>query len=162
SRAAWVCRESRPHARRCARGVRRAGGPARCNALGSPPPRWVRSRAAARAARAGGDPRVSGDRTDRRRGRTRARGSGGPGRRPADGSPRVTGPFLADQVAPTVPQVPRAQVFAEPRSASTAPALAWAANWISQQEPGGGAQMLSLHADWAVTDDRAFRAAARH
>src|SRR5207244_13192248 len=53
-------------------------------ALGSPPPRWVRSRAAARAARAGGDPRVSGDRTDRRRGRTRARGSGGPGRRPAD------------------------------------------------------------------------------
>jgi len=73
----------------------------------------------------------------------------------------LTGPFLVDQVARTLPQVPRAQVFAEPRSASTAPALAWAANWISQQEPGGGAQMLSLHADWAVTDDRAFRAAAR-
>ena len=73
----------------------------------------------------------------------------------------LTGPFLVDQVARTVPQVPRAQVFAEPRAASTAPALAWAAHWISQREPGGGAQMLSLHADWAVGDDRAFRAAAR-
>ena len=73
----------------------------------------------------------------------------------------LTGPFLVDQVARTVPQVPRAQVFAETRAASTAPALAWAAHWISQREPGGGAQMLSLHADWAVGDDRAFRAAAR-
>jgi len=73
----------------------------------------------------------------------------------------LTGPFLVDQVARAVPQIPRAQVFAEPRAASTAPALVWAANWISQREPGGGAQMLSLHADWAVSDDRAFRAAAR-
>jgi len=72
----------------------------------------------------------------------------------------VTGPFLVDQVARIVPQVPRAQIFAEPRAASTAPALAWAAHWISQRDPG--AQMVSLHADWAVGDDRAFRAAARH
>ncbi len=72
----------------------------------------------------------------------------------------LTGPFLVDQVARVVPQVPRAQIFAEPRAASTAPALAWAAHWISQRDPG--AQMLSLHADWAVGDDRAFRAAARH
>ena len=71
----------------------------------------------------------------------------------------LTGPFLVDQVARVVPQIPRAQVFAEPRAASTAPALAWAAQWISQRDPG--AQMLSLHADWAVSDDRAFRAAAR-
>jgi mannose-1-phosphate guanylyltransferase len=71
----------------------------------------------------------------------------------------VTGPFLVDAVARTVPQVPRAQVLAEPRAASTAPALAWAAHWISQRDPG--AQMVSLHADWAVSDDRAFRAAAR-
>jgi mannose-1-phosphate guanylyltransferase len=72
----------------------------------------------------------------------------------------LTAPAWVDQVAGVVPQLPRAQIFAEPRAASTAPALAWAAHWISQRDPG--AQMLSLHADWAVGDDRAFRAAARH
>jgi mannose-1-phosphate guanylyltransferase len=72
----------------------------------------------------------------------------------------VTGPFLVDQVARVVPQVPRPQILAEPQAASTAPALAWAAHWISQHDPG--AQMVSLHADWAVGDERAFRAAARH
>jgi len=72
----------------------------------------------------------------------------------------LTGPFLVDQVARVVPQIPRSQIFAEPRAASTAPALAWAAHWISERDPG--AHMLSLHADWAVGDDRAFRAAARH
>src|SRR5256714_974031 len=71
----------------------------------------------------------------------------------------LTGPFLVDQVARVVPQIPRPQSFAEPRAASTAPALTWAAHWISQRDPG--AQMLSLHADWAVRDDRAFRAAGR-
>jgi mannose-1-phosphate guanylyltransferase len=70
----------------------------------------------------------------------------------------LTGPFLVDRVAATVPEIPRANVLAEPRAASTAPALAWAAHWISKQDPSG--QMLSLHADWAVGDDRAFRAAA--
>jgi len=72
----------------------------------------------------------------------------------------LTGPFLVDRVAATVPEVPRANILAEPRAASTAPALAWAAHWISKQDPSG--QMLSLHADWAVGDDRAFRAAATH
>ena len=72
----------------------------------------------------------------------------------------LTGPFLVDRVAATVPEVPRANIFAEPRAASTAPALAWAAHWISKHDPSG--QMLSLHADWAVGDDRAFRAAATH
>jgi len=72
----------------------------------------------------------------------------------------VTGPFLVDQVARVVPQVPRPQILAEPRAASTAPALVWAAHLISQRDPG--AQMVSLHADWAVGDDQAFRAAARH
>ena len=71
----------------------------------------------------------------------------------------LTGPFLVDQVAELVPSIPRAQIFAEPRAASTAPALAWAAHWISRRDPG--AQMLSMHADWAVSDDRAFRSAAR-
>jgi mannose-1-phosphate guanylyltransferase len=72
----------------------------------------------------------------------------------------LTGALLADRIATLVPQVPRAQVLVEPRAASTAPALVWAAHWISRQDPGG--QMLSLHADWAVGDDRAFRAAARN
>jgi mannose-1-phosphate guanylyltransferase len=72
----------------------------------------------------------------------------------------LTGPFLVDRVAAVVPEVPQANIFAEPRAASTAPALAWAAHWISKHDPGG--QMLSLHADWAVGDDRAFRAAATH
>ena len=72
----------------------------------------------------------------------------------------LTSPSLVDQVAPTVPEVPEENIFAEPRAASTAPALAWAAQWITKRDPGG--QMLSLHADWAVGDDRAFRAAAGH
>jgi mannose-1-phosphate guanylyltransferase len=72
----------------------------------------------------------------------------------------LTGPSLVERVAATVPEVPHANIFAEPRAASTAPALAWAAYWIAKHDPGG--QMLSLHADWAVGDDRAFRAAATH
>jgi len=72
----------------------------------------------------------------------------------------LTSPSLVDQVAATVPEIPAANIFAEPRAASTAPALAWAAQWITKRDPSG--QMLSLHADWAVGDDRAFRAAAGH
>lgn len=70
----------------------------------------------------------------------------------------LTGPALVETVGMTVPDVPKQNIFAEPRAASTAPALAWAANWISKQDPSG--QMLSLHADWAVGDDATFRAAA--
>src|SRR5207245_10997318 len=62
----------------------------------------------------------------------------------------LTGPFLVDQVAALVPEVPRANVFAEPRAASTAPALVWAAHRIGKTDPG--AQMVSLHADWALED----------
>ena len=72
----------------------------------------------------------------------------------------LTGPALVDRVAETVPEVPEANIFAEPRAASTAPALAWAAHWIAKHDSGG--LMLSLHADWAIGDDRAFRAAATH
>ncbi len=69
----------------------------------------------------------------------------------------LTGPFLVDQIAAVVPAV-REHIFAEPRAASTAPALAWAADWIARRDPD--AQMLSLHADWAVGDDAKFRASA--
>lgn len=70
----------------------------------------------------------------------------------------LTGPFLVERVTEIVPEVPAAQVLAEPRAASTAPALVWGAHWIAKHDPG--AQMLSLHADWAVGDDAAFRRAA--
>ena len=72
----------------------------------------------------------------------------------------LTGPFLVDHVAAVVPEVPRANIVAEPRAASTAPALVWAAHRIGKED--SGAQMISLHADWAIGDDQAFRAAATH
>lgn len=69
----------------------------------------------------------------------------------------LTGPFLVDQIAAVVPAV-REHIFAEPRAASTAPALVWAADWIARRDPE--AQMLSLHADWAIGDDAKFHASA--
>ena len=70
----------------------------------------------------------------------------------------LTGPLLVEHVTALLPEVPAAQVLAEPRAASTAPALVWGANWIAQRDPG--AQMVSLHADWAVGNEPAFRVAA--
>jgi mannose-1-phosphate guanylyltransferase len=70
----------------------------------------------------------------------------------------LTGASLVDDVAALAPDVPAAQILVEPRAASTAPALAWAAHWIAQREADG--QMLSLHADWAVGNESAFRASA--
>lgn len=70
----------------------------------------------------------------------------------------LTGPFLVERVTALIPEVPASQILAEPRAASTAPALVWAAQWIARRDPG--AQMLSLHADWAVGDEAAFRATA--
>jgi CheY-like chemotaxis protein len=70
----------------------------------------------------------------------------------------LTGPFLVERVTALVPEVPAAQVLAEPRAASTAPALVGGAQWIARRD--SRAQMLSLHADWAVGDERAFRQSA--
>jgi mannose-1-phosphate guanylyltransferase len=70
----------------------------------------------------------------------------------------LTGPHLVEQVVRLVPSVPASHILAEPRPASTAPALVWAAQWISQREPR--ARMLSLHADWAVNDESGFRSSA--
>ena len=78
---------------------------------------------------------------------------------PADRILMITGPALVDRLLEAAPEVARDQVLVEPRAASTATALAWAAQWIATRDPG--AQMLSLHADWAVGDDAAFRDAAR-
>src|SRR5438445_10974822 len=52
---------------------------------------------------------------------------------PADRVLIVTGPFLVDQVARVVPQVPRPQILDEARGAATAPAPVRAAHLISQR-----------------------------
>ena len=70
----------------------------------------------------------------------------------------LTGPYLVEKVAAAVPEVPPSQILAEPRAASTAPALVWAAHEINRRDPG--ADMISLHADWAVGDDAQFRLSA--
>jgi len=71
----------------------------------------------------------------------------------------LTGPALVDEIANLLPGIPRAHLFAEPRAASTAPALTWAAHWVAHADPGG--QLLCMHADWAVPDTGAFQDAAR-
>jgi mannose-1-phosphate guanylyltransferase len=71
----------------------------------------------------------------------------------------LTGPSLIAEIAVLLPGVPQAHLVAEPRAASTAPALTWAAHWVAHADPGG--QLLCMHADWAIPDTRAFQAAAR-
>jgi mannose-1-phosphate guanylyltransferase len=52
-------------------------------------------------------------------------------------------------------QLPAANMLVEPRAASTAPALIWASWEAQRRDPA--AEVLSLHADWAVGDAAAFR-----
>jgi len=77
---------------------------------------------------------------------------------PADRVLVVTSRALAPALARALPELPPANILAEPLAASTAPALAWATAVAGQRDPE--AVVLSLHADWTVTDPRAFRAAA--
>jgi mannose-1-phosphate guanylyltransferase len=69
----------------------------------------------------------------------------------------VTGPALADQLRRRL-NLPAANVLVEPRAASTAPALIWATLEAQRRDPE--AEVLSLHADWAVGDAAAFRRTA--
>jgi mannose-1-phosphate guanylyltransferase len=69
----------------------------------------------------------------------------------------VTGPALADQLQRRL-NLPAANVLVEPRAASTAPALIWATLEAQRRDPE--AEVLSLHADWAVGDAAAFRRTA--
>lgn len=70
----------------------------------------------------------------------------------------LTNATLADAVRRVAPSLPATNLIAEPRSAGTAAALAWAAAEIERRD-GPGAVMLSIHADWAVADAERFRAA---
>ncbi len=70
----------------------------------------------------------------------------------------ITGASLAARTAELVPEVPARNLLVEPRACSTGPALTWATVVAAGRDPQ--ASVLSLHADWYVGDDAAFRAAA--
>ena len=70
----------------------------------------------------------------------------------------VTSRALAPALAAAAPALPPGHVLAEPRAASTLPALAWATATVAARDPD--ASVLSLHADWAIGDQAGFRAAA--
>lgn len=69
----------------------------------------------------------------------------------------VAGEGLAERLRERL-KLPAANMLVEPRAASTAPALIWA-TWEAEQRDAG-AEVLSLHADWAVGDAAAFRRTA--
>jgi mannose-1-phosphate guanylyltransferase len=69
----------------------------------------------------------------------------------------VTGATLAPKLQKQLGLDP-ANVLAEPRAASTGPALAWATWEAARRDPD--AEVLSLHADWTIDDPAAFRRTA--
>ena len=72
----------------------------------------------------------------------------------------ITGEAFAERTRALLPHLPLEGILAEPRAASTGPALAWATHLAAARDPD--ATVLSMHADWHVGDDRAFRATAEH
>jgi mannose-1-phosphate guanylyltransferase len=77
---------------------------------------------------------------------------------PAERTLIVTGESLAGETRRLLPQLPTENLLAEPRAASTAPALTWATVVAADRDPA--ATLLTLHADWWVGDDEAFRRTA--
>jgi mannose-1-phosphate guanylyltransferase len=69
----------------------------------------------------------------------------------------VTGSALAQPLQKLLGIAPE-NLLIEPRAASTGPALVWASYEAFRRDPN--AEVLSLHADWAVRDADAFRRAA--
>lgn len=69
----------------------------------------------------------------------------------------VTGPALAGPLSQLL-GLPAENILIEPRAASTAPALVWATVEARRRDPE--AEVLSLHADWAIREDEAFRHSA--
>jgi len=70
----------------------------------------------------------------------------------------LTNASLVEPIHALAPEIPRANLVAEPRPAGTAAALTWAAALI-ERASGSNAIMMSVHADWAVADADGFRAA---
>ena len=73
----------------------------------------------------------------------------------------LTNSTLADRIGDVAAGVPTDNIIAEPRPIGTAGALAWAARTIAERD-GRGAVMISVHADWAVSQPQAFRDALSH
>src|SRR3954470_20142909 len=69
----------------------------------------------------------------------------------------VTGAALAARLQERL-NLSADNILVEPRAASTAPALIWATLEAQRRDPQ--AEVLSLHADWAVGDAAAFRRTA--
>lgn len=69
----------------------------------------------------------------------------------------VTGPALAGRLQALL-RLPAENVLVEPRAASTAPALVWGSHEAHRRDPK--AEVLAMHADWAIGDDQAFRESA--
>ncbi len=70
----------------------------------------------------------------------------------------LTNAGLVNAIAALAPTLPAENIIAEPRPAGTAAALAWAAHQITTRGDENDV-MLSVHADWAVTDPDEFRRA---
>jgi mannose-1-phosphate guanylyltransferase len=76
---------------------------------------------------------------------------------PRDRTLVVTGEALAERLRALL-KLPPDNILVEPKAASTAPALIWATFEALRRDPD--AEVLSLHADWAVGDAAAFRRTA--
>jgi len=68
----------------------------------------------------------------------------------------LTNATIATDIAELLPDIPAANIIAEPRAAGTAAALAWAALEIERRE-NGSAVMICVHADWSIGDEDGFR-----
>lgn len=71
----------------------------------------------------------------------------------------VTGATHVAATRRLLPELPPDNVLAEPQPRSTGPALTWASHVVRERDRR--ATLLSLHADWFVGDDAAFRATAQ-
>jgi len=70
----------------------------------------------------------------------------------------LTNDALVPAIAQLLPEIPRANLVAEPRAGGTAAALTWAAQEIARRD-GPAATMISVHADWAIADAPGFQRA---
>jgi len=70
----------------------------------------------------------------------------------------LTNDVLVPAIADLLPDIPRANLVAEPRAGGTAAALTWAAQEIARRD-GPTATMLSVHADWSIADAPGFQRA---
>jgi mannose-1-phosphate guanylyltransferase len=68
----------------------------------------------------------------------------------------LTNETLVPAIGTLLPQIPSANVIAEPRAGGTAAALTWAAHEIARRD-GPDAVMMSIHADWSIADAVGFQ-----